>query len=134
VAIKSRGVMPPSWDAGGGQPGGGGDGLQTVWRSAADLRREQETQRVQLARLQARTATSKRLVEKWRRRGGRRPVLEKYVTDRRTMSSAYGTSSTGRPRKRIRALPATLDLEAIEGSDTLEMMTISAGTKALSRT
>ena len=97
--------------------------------SAADLRREQETQRVQLARLQARTATSKRLVEKVetaRREGDQ--FLEKYVTDRRTMSSAIRDELNRTAKEAgIRALPATLDLEAIEGSDTLEMMTISAG-------
>ena len=97
--------------------------------SAADLRREQETQRVQLARLQARTATSKRLVEKVetaRREGDQ--FLEKYVTDRRTMSSAIRDELNRTAKEAgIRALPATLDLEPIEGSDTLEMMTISAG-------
>ena len=97
--------------------------------SAADLRREQESLRVQLARLQARTATSKRLVEKVetaRREGDQ--FLEKYVTDRRTMSSAIRDELNRTAKEAgIRALPATLDLEAIEGSDTLEMMTISAG-------
>ena len=97
--------------------------------SAADLRREQESLRVQLARLQARTATSKRLVEKVetaRREGDQ--FLEKYVTDRRTMSSAIRDELNRTAKEAgIRALPATLDLEPIEGSDTLEMMTISAG-------
>jgi len=82
------------------QPGGSGDGLQTVRRSAADLRREQEALRVQLTRLQARAATSKRLVEKVetaRREGDQ--FLAKYVTDRRNMSSTSRTSSIGQPRK-----------------------------------
>jgi len=56
--------------------------------SADDLRREQQALRVQLARLQARSATSKQLVEKVetaRKEGDQ--FLAKYVTDRRTMSS-----------------------------------------------
>jgi type IV pilus assembly protein PilO len=97
--------------------------------SADDLRREQEALRGQLARLQARIASSKRLVEKVetaRREGDQ--FLEKYVTDRRTMSSTIQEELNRTAKEAgIKALPATLDLEAIEGSDTLEMMTISAG-------
>jgi type IV pilus assembly protein PilO len=97
--------------------------------SAADLRREQQALRVQLGRLQARAATSKRLVEKVetaRREGDQ--FLAKYVMDRRTMSSTI-QDELNRTAKLagIKALPATLDLEPIEGSDTLEMMSISAG-------
>jgi Tfp pilus assembly protein PilO len=97
--------------------------------SAGDLRREQEALRVQLGRLQARAATSKRLVEKVetaRREGDL--FLAKYVTDRRTMSSTIQEELNRTAKEAgIKALPATLDLEPIEGSDTLEMMTISAG-------
>ena len=97
--------------------------------SADDLRREQEALRVQLARLQARIATSKRLVEKVetaRREGDQ--FLAKYVTDRRTMSSTIQEELNRTAREAgIKSLPATLNLDPIEGSDTLEMMTISAG-------
>ena len=97
--------------------------------SAADLRREQQALRVQLSRLQARAATSKRLVEKVetaRREGDQ--FLTKYVTDRRTMSSTIQDELNRTAKEAgIKALPATLDLEPIEGSDTLEMMSISAG-------
>jgi type IV pilus assembly protein PilO len=97
--------------------------------SADDLRREQEALRVQLARLHARAATSKRLVEKVetaRREGDQ--FLAKYVTDRRVMSSTIQEELNRTAKEAgIKALPATLDLEPIEGSDTLEMMTISAG-------
>jgi len=97
--------------------------------SADDLRREQQALRVQLARLQARSATSKRLVEKVetaRKEGDQ--FLAKYVTDRRTMSSTIQEELNRTAKEAgIKALPATLDLEPIEGSDTLEMMTISAG-------
>jgi Tfp pilus assembly protein PilO len=97
--------------------------------SADDLRREQEALRAQLARLQARIATSKRLVEKVetaRREGDQ--FLAKYVTDRRIVSSAIQEELNRTAKEAgIKSLPATLDLEAIEGSDTLEMMTISAG-------
>ena len=97
--------------------------------SADDLRREQAALRVQLAGLQTRAATSKRLVEKVetaRREGDQ--FLAKYVTDRRAMSSTIQEELNRTAREAgIKALPATLDLEPIEGSDTLEMMTISAG-------
>jgi len=95
----------------------------------ADLRREQQALRAQLTRLQARAATSKRLVEKVetaRREGDQ--FLAKYVTDRRTISSTIQDELNGQPKEAgIKPLPATLDLEPIEGSDTLEMMSISAG-------
>ena len=97
--------------------------------SADDLRREQEALRAQLARLQARIATSKRLVEKVetaRREGDQ--FLAKYVTDRRIVSSTIQEELNRTAKEAgIKSLPATLDLEAIEGSDSLEMMTISAG-------
>ena len=97
--------------------------------SADDLRREQQALRVQLTRLQARVATSKRLVEKVetaRREGDQ--FLAKFVTDRRVVSSTIQEELNRAAKDAgIKALPATLDLEPIEGSDTLEMMTISAG-------
>jgi type IV pilus assembly protein PilO len=97
--------------------------------SAGDLRREQQALRIQLGGLQKRAATSKRLVEKVetaRREGDQ--FLTKYVTDRRTMSSTIQDELNRTAKEAgIKALPATLDLEPIEGSDTLEMMTISAG-------
>jgi Tfp pilus assembly protein PilO len=97
--------------------------------SADDLRRQQEALRAQVTRLQARIATSKRLVEKVetaRREGDQ--FLAKYVTDRRTMSSSIQEELNRTAREAgIKSLPATLDLEPVEGSDTLEMMTISAG-------
>jgi Tfp pilus assembly protein PilO len=97
--------------------------------SAEDLRREQEALRVQLTRLQARSATSKRLVEKVetaRREGDQ--FLAKYVMDRRTVSSTIQEELNRTAKEAgIKVLPATLDLEPIQGSDTLEMMTISAG-------
>ena len=97
--------------------------------SADDLRRQQEALRVQLTRLQARAATSKRLVEKVetaRREGDQ--FLAKYVTDRRTVSSTIREELNRTAKEAgIKPLPATLDLEPILGSDTLEMMSISAG-------
>ena len=97
--------------------------------SAGDLRREQQALRIQLGGLQKRAATSKRLVEKVetaRREGDQ--FLTKYVTDRRTMSSTIQDELNRTAKEAgIKSLPATLDLEPIEGSDTLEMMTISAG-------
>jgi type IV pilus assembly protein PilO len=97
--------------------------------SADDLRREQQALNAQLTQLRGRVATGKRLVEKVetaRREGDQ--FLAKYVTGRRTVSSTIQEELNRTAKEAgIKALPATLDLEPIEGSDTLEMMTISAG-------
>jgi Tfp pilus assembly protein PilO len=97
--------------------------------SAEDLRREQEALRSQLAQAQARLATNKRLVEKVqtaREQGDQ--FLGKYVTDRRTTFSII-VDELNRMAKDagIKPRDATLTLDPVEGSDTLSMMTISAG-------
>src|ERR1035441_7011829 len=87
--------------------------------SAEDLRREQQALRGQLAQFQSRAASSRRLVEKVEtaRREGEL-FLAKYVTDRRVVSSSIQEELNRADRKsQIKALPATLDLESIEGSD-----------------
>lgn len=97
--------------------------------SADDLRRQQTDLRRQLTQAQARLAASKRLVAKVemaRQEGD--DFLAKYFTDRRTTFSTViaeldraATESGIKPRDR------SAELNAIEGSDTLQMMSISAG-------
>jgi hypothetical protein len=97
--------------------------------SADDLRREQSDAARQLAELQARLASTRRLVgkvEQARREGD--DFLAKYFTDRRTTYSTVieeldrASQAAGiKPRDR------NVELNPIEGSDTLEMMSLTAG-------
>jgi hypothetical protein len=65
-------------------------------------------------------------VEKARREGDE--FLAKYVVDRRTMSSAIAEELNRMAKDAgVRALPGQLQLDPIEGSDTLEMASITAG-------
>jgi hypothetical protein len=97
--------------------------------SADDLRRERLDLARQLAQLQARLAATHKLVDKVelaRREGD--DFLTKYFTDRRTTYSTIieeldrDSQAAGiKPRDR------TVELNAIEGSDTLEMMSLTTG-------
>jgi type IV pilus assembly protein PilO len=97
--------------------------------SAADLRLEQSALSSQLTELQKRSAAAKRLVDKVelaRREGDE--FLEKYVVDRRTMSSVIAEELDRMAKDAgVRALPGQKQLEPIEGSDTLEMLSIEGG-------
>jgi type IV pilus assembly protein PilO len=97
--------------------------------SAADLRREQAAVGNQIAGLEKRTAAARLMVdkvEKARREGDE--FLAKYVVDRRTMSSAIAEELNRMAKDAgVRALPGQLQLDPIEGSDTLEMASITAG-------
>jgi type IV pilus assembly protein PilO len=97
--------------------------------SAEDLRRERETLRAQLARDQARLATSQRLVEKVetaRQEGDR--FLERYVIDQRTLSSVILEELTRvATQSGIKMGQVQMSQETVEGSDTLGMVTIQAG-------
>jgi Tfp pilus assembly protein PilO len=97
--------------------------------SAADLRLEQAALVSQLTELEKRSAAAKLLVDKVemaRREGD--GFLTKYVVDRRTMSSAIAEELNRMAKDAgVRALPGQLQLEPIEGSDTLEMASITAG-------
>ena len=97
--------------------------------SAADLRREQTAVGNQIAGLEKRAAAAKLMVdkvEKARREGDE--FLAKYVVDRRTMSSAIAEELNRMAKDAgVRALPGQLQLDPIEGSDTLEMASITAG-------
>lgn len=95
--------------------------------SAESLRGEQAALGRQLADMETRNAASARLVgnvETARREGGQ--FLEKYVVDRRTVSSAI-TEELARMAQAagMRPLPSTWEPVPIEGSDTIEMLTIT---------
>jgi type IV pilus assembly protein PilO len=97
--------------------------------SADDLRREQSDLRRQLGQLQSRLTNTKRLVDKVE--GARRAgddFLGKYFSDRR---STYSTviEELGRTAQQagIKPRDSSAELNEIEGSDTLEMMSITVG-------
>jgi len=97
--------------------------------SADDLRREEATLRRQLAALQARVASSKRLVSKVetaRKEGDQ--FLTRYVTERRVLTSTVQEELNRIAKEAGGAyLPITMNADQIEGSDTLWMLTINAG-------
>ena len=97
--------------------------------SAADLRLEQAALGSQIAELEKRAEAAKRLVDKVemaRREGD--AFLTKYVVDRRTMSSAIAEELNRMAKDAgVRQLPSQFQLDPIEGSDTLQMATITAG-------
>jgi type IV pilus assembly protein PilO len=97
--------------------------------SAADLRQEQSALSSQLAELQKRSAKAKLIVDKaeMARRDGD-DFLAKYVVDRRAMASTLAEELYRMAKDAgVRALPGQLQLEPIEGSDTLEMASIEVG-------
>jgi type IV pilus assembly protein PilO len=97
--------------------------------SADDLRREQASLQSQLMKLKAQVASSKRLVDKVetaRREGDQ--FLAKFMTDRTVMASTLQEELVRMATAAgVTYLPTTMNLEPIEGSDTLSMMTINAG-------
>lgn len=100
--------------------------------SADDLRREQAELQGQLAQMQARLANTRRLVDKvqlGRKEGDQ--FLDKYVTDRRTtFSTILQELDTTAQQAGIKPRDKSVELNPIEGSDTLEMMSITAGYEA----
>jgi len=97
--------------------------------SADDLRRTAASLRAQLAATQARIAISKRLAQKVdvaRTQGDQ--FLARYVVDRRFASSAvYEELTRMATEAGIQPGQNSFQYDEIEGSDTLQMMTISAG-------
>ena len=97
--------------------------------SADDLRREEADLRRQLAQLQTRVASTRRLAEKVetaRKEGDQ--FLGKYVSDRRTtFSTVLEELDRSAQEAGIKPRDRNVELNAIEGSDTLEMMSITAG-------
>jgi type IV pilus assembly protein PilO len=97
--------------------------------SADDLRRDRNALQQQLAQLQKSVADTRKQVEKVqiaRTQGDE--FLTKYFTDRRVVTSTIqGELENIAKQAGIVYQPTTWTPEAIEGSDTLAMMTINAG-------
>jgi Tfp pilus assembly protein PilO len=96
---------------------------------ADDLRRDRNALRQQLAQLKIQVAKNRKLVEKLetaRSQGDQ--FLSKYFTQRRVVTSTIqGELVQIAKDAGITYQPTTWNIEAIEGSDTLAMMTINAG-------
>jgi type IV pilus assembly protein PilO len=95
--------------------------------SAEDQRREQAELRKQLSGMQQQLANTKRLVDK--AEGARRDgddFIGNYFTDRRTtFSTVIGELDRTAQEAGIKLRQDSLELNAIEGSDTLQMMSIT---------
>ena len=97
--------------------------------SADDLNQQETALRTRLNALEARVAAERKLVDKVQtaRKDGDE-FLTKYFADRRTQSSTVAeellriTKEAG-----MKPLPNSQQLEALQGSDTLQMLTITAG-------
>jgi type IV pilus assembly protein PilO len=96
---------------------------------ADDLRRDRNVLRQQLAQLKIQVAKNRKLVEKIdtaRTQGDQ--FLSKYFTQRRVVTSTIqGELVQIAKDAGVTYQPTTWNIEAIEGSDTLAMMTINAG-------
>ena len=96
---------------------------------ADDLRRDRNVLRQQLAQLKVQVAKNRKLVEKIetaRTQGDQ--FLSKYFTQRRVVTSTIqGELVQIAKDAGVTYQPTTWNIEAIEGSDTLAMMTINAG-------
>jgi Tfp pilus assembly protein PilO len=97
--------------------------------SAGDLRKQQVDLGRQLAQSQARLMKSKALVDKveMARRDGD-DFLAKYFSDRRTtFSTVIAELDRAAQDSGVKPRDRSAELNAIEGSDTLQMMSITAG-------
>ena len=96
--------------------------------SAEDLERQRQQLNAQVIQLQKKLAQTKALVskvEQARKTGDQ--FLGQYTTDRQTtMSMVYAELMNDAKDAGITARPLSIDLEPVEGSDTLMQMTISA--------
>jgi hypothetical protein len=97
--------------------------------SAEDLMREEQSLRRQLQDLEARQARSKALVNKVQlARTEGEQFLSNYVTDLRTTSLLIEEELNRTAKEAgIKRREASLVIDPIEGSDTLSMLTITAG-------
>ncbi len=97
--------------------------------SAEDLRQRRNELAAQLAQIQAHLAETQRLaskVEMARTEGDQ--FLARYVTDRRTtFSTIFEELDHTAEQAGIKPRDRNVELNPIEGSDTLEMMSITAG-------
>jgi type IV pilus assembly protein PilO len=97
--------------------------------SAEDLMRQEDSLRRQLQELTAKQARTRSLVDKVQqaRAEGER-FLAEYVLDRRTTMSTLEEELTRAAKEAgMKAGQTSFVLEPIEGSDTLSMLTITAG-------
>ncbi len=103
--------------------------LKPFGGGAEDLRRDRNVLQQQLAQLQAQVSKNRKLVEKVetaRSQGDQ--FLAKFFTERRIVTSTIqGELVQIAKDAGITYQPTTWTPEAIEGSDTLAMMTINAG-------
>ncbi len=97
--------------------------------SADDLRRERGELQARLAQLQTHLAQTRKLASKVQSaRAEGDNFLGRYVTDRRTMSSTiFEEMDRTAQQAGIKPRDRNVELSPIEGSDTLEMMSITAG-------
>ena len=97
--------------------------------SVDDLRRHRSDLQARLGQLQGQLAEAKRMatkVEKARVEGDQ--FLERYIADRRTTFSQIFEELDKTAREAgIKPRDSNVELNEIEGSDTLEMMSITAG-------
>jgi hypothetical protein len=97
--------------------------------STDDLRQRRAGLQTQLAHLQAQLAETKRMsgkVEMARTEGD--SFLDRYVSDRRsTFSTIFEELDKTAQEAGIKPRDRNVELNAIEGSDTLEMMSVTAG-------
>lgn len=97
--------------------------------SADDLRRERGELQARLAQSQTHLAQTRKLASKVQSaRAEGDNFLGRYVTDRRTMSSTiFEEMDRTAQQAGIKPRDRNVELSPIEGSDTLEMMSITAG-------
>jgi hypothetical protein len=97
--------------------------------SAEDVLREEQDLRAKLLELQVRNTRAKALVDKVQQaRSEGDQFLGKYVTDVRTMALTIEEELNRATKEAgVRRREEGMNLEAIEGSDTLSQLTITAG-------
>src|SRR5438067_5834787 len=97
--------------------------------SADDLRREQQSLTAQLTRIQQQLANNKRLVDKVQQARTEGDVfLAKYFTDVDTTGAMILSElNTTAKEAGIKMGAAQFNRDAIEGSDTLQMLTTNVG-------
>ena len=97
--------------------------------SAEDLRRDEQQLRAQLAGMNARLASSKRLVEKVQTaRSQGDQFIAKYFMDEPTTSATITSTLTDAAREAgVKMGQAQFNREVIEGSDNLFMLTAQVG-------
>jgi hypothetical protein len=105
------------------------DAFRPFGGSVEDLERQRAELSRQQAALEARVALARKLTEKtqFARQEGDR-FIERYFVDARTSASDI-TEALYRaaPDAGVQSLPTSYDLQSLEGSDSLQMLTVTAG-------